>query len=88
MSANDRENQSFPQIFKGLEERTGHHKKCGTLLTIKPYLLAIIFQNVRLLTRKENSSQASCQRLRVQLCYCISGPKDPEYPYSGSGILT
>ena len=27
MSTNGRENQYFPRIFKGLQERTGHHKK-------------------------------------------------------------
>ena len=88
MSTNGRENQSFPRIFKGLQERTGHHKKCGALPTIKPYLLAIRFHGVRSLTRKENSSQGSCRRLRVQLRYRKSGPKGPEYPRSGSGILT
>ena len=67
MSKNEHENQSFPRIFKGLQERTGHHKKCGTLPTIKPYLLVIRFHGVRSLTRKENSSQGSCQRLEVQL---------------------
>ena len=39
MSTNGRENQYFPRIFKGLQERTGHHKKCGALLTIKTYLV-------------------------------------------------
>ena len=88
MSTNRRENQSFPWIFKGLQECTGHHTKCGALPTIKPYLLAIRFHGFRSLTRKENSSQGSCQRLRVQLPYCKSGPKGPEYPRSGSGLLT
>ena len=88
MSTNGRENQSFPRIFKGLQERTGHHKKCGALPTIKPYLLAIRFHGVRSLTRKENSSQGSCRRLRVQLRYRKSSPKGLEYPRSGSGILT
>ena len=67
MSTNRRENHSFPRIFKGLQERTGHHMKCGALPAIKPYLLAIRFHGVRPLTRKENSSQGSCRRLRVQL---------------------
>ena len=34
MSMNARENQSFPRIFKGLQECTRHQKKCGALLTI------------------------------------------------------
>ena len=88
MSTNGCENQSLPRIFKGLQERTGHNKKCGALATIKPYLLAIRFHGVRSLTRKENSSQDSCQRLRVQLRYHKSGPKGPEYLRSGSGIFT
>ena len=45
-------------------------------------------QGLRSLTRKENSSQGSCWRLRVQLRYRKSGPKGPEYPCFGSGILT
>ena len=60
MSTNVPENQSFPQIFKGLQENTQHHEKCSALLTIKPYLLAIRFHGVRFLTRKENSCQGSC----------------------------
>ena len=88
MSMNRCENQSCPLIFKGLQERTRHHKKCGALSTIKPYLLAIRFHGVRLLTRKENSSQGSGWRLQVQFCYCKSGPKGPEYRHAGSGILT
>ena len=88
MSMNGCENQSFPQNFKGLQECTRHYKKCGALPTIKPYLLAIRFHGLRSLTRKENSSQGSCWRLRVQLRYRKSGPKGPEYPCFGSGILT
>ena len=74
MSTNGRENQSLPRIFKGLQERTGHHKKCGALPVIKPYLLVIRFHGVRPLTRKENSSQGSRRRLRVQLRYRKSDP--------------
>ena len=88
MSTNRRENQSFPRLFKGLQERTGHHKKCGALPAIGPYLLVIRFHGVRPLTRKENSSQGSCRRRRVQLRYRTSDPERPEYPRSGSGILT
>ena len=66
MSMNRCENQFFPWIFKGLQEHTGHHKKCVALPTIKPYL-AIRFHGVRLLTKKKNPSQGSCWRLRVQL---------------------
>ena len=89
MSTNRRENHSFPRIFKGLQERTGHHMKCGALPAIKPYLLAIRFHGVRPLTRKENSSQGSCRRLRVHLRCRTSKPNEwVEYPRSGSGILT
>ncbi len=88
MSTNRRENQSFPRIFKGLQERTGQNKKCFALPAIRPYLLAIRFHGVRPLTRKENSSQGSCRRLRVQLRYRTSNPERLEYPRSGSGILT
>ena len=78
----------LPPIFKGLPECTRHHKKCGSLANIKPYFLTIKFHGVRMSTRKENSSQGSCQRLRFQLRYSKSGPKDPEYPRSGLGMLT
>ena len=88
MSTNGRENHSFPRIFKGLQERTGHHKKCGALPVIEPYLLSIRFHGVRPLTRKENSSQGSCRRLRVQLRCRTSNAEAIEYPRSGSGILT
>ena len=88
MSTSRRENHSFPRIFKGLQERTGHHMKCGALPAIKPYLLAIRFHGVRPLTRKENSSQGSCRRLRVQLRCRTCNPRRVQYPRSGSGILT
>ena len=54
MSTNGHENQSFPQVFKGLQEHTGHHKKCGALPTIQSYLLAIRFHGVRSLTKKKD----------------------------------
>ena len=85
---NGHENQSFPSIFKGLQECTRHHKKCGALPNIKPYPLPIRFHGVRSLTRKENSSQGFCWCLWVQLRYRKSGLKGPEYPRSSSGILT
>ncbi len=88
MSTNGCENQSFPRIFKGLQERTGHHKKCGALPAIGPYLLSIRFHGVGPLTRKENSSQGSCRRLRIQLRCRRSNAEAIEYPRSGSGILT
>ena len=88
MSTNGRENQSFPRIFKGLQERTGLDKRCRALPAVGPYLLAIRFHGFRLLTRKENSSQGPCRRLRVQLRCRTSDPERPEYPRSGSGILT
>ena len=88
MSTSGSENQSFPRIFKGLQKRTGHHKKCDALPSVRPYLLAIRFHGVRTLTRKENSSQGSCRRLRVQLRYRKFDAEASKYPRSGSGILT
>ena len=88
MSTNGHENQSFPQVFKGLQEHAGHHKKCGALPTIQSYLLAIRFHGLRSLTKKKISSQGSCWPFRVQLRYRKSGPKGTEYPYSNSRILT
>ena len=88
MSTSGRENHSFPRIFKGLQERTGHHKKCGALPVIEPYLLSIRFHGVGPLTRKENSSQGSCRRLRVQSRCRTSNAEAIEYPRSGSGIWT
>ena len=72
MRTNRHENDSFPRIFKGLQEHTGRHKKCGALPAIKPYLLPIRFHGVRPLRRKENSSRGACRRLRVQLRYRTS----------------
>ena len=89
MSTTGHENHYLSLGFsRTVEECTGHHKKCGALPTIKPYLLANRFHGVRSLTRKENSSQGSCRRLRVQLRYRTSSPERLEYPRSGSGILT
>ena len=88
MSTNRRENHSFPRIFKGLQERTGHHMKCGALPAIKPYLLAIRFHGVRPLTRKENSSQGSCRRLRVQLRCRTCKPRRGTISTFWFGILT
>ena len=52
---------------------TGHHKKCGALPTIKPYLLAIRFYGVRSLTRKINSNGAfphfGFQSFHLNICY-------------------
>ena len=90
-----RENQSFPRIFKGLQECTRHQKKCGALLTMNlspgnqilwcqvvnkkrelfPGLLLMSPSSVAL-------PQIWTKRPR------ISGPKGPEYPRSGLGILT
>ena len=69
MSTTGRENQSLPRVFKGRRERTGHHKKCGALPSIEPYLRPIRFQGDGSLKRKENSSQGSRQRPRVRLRY-------------------
>ncbi|NDV84949.1 hypothetical protein D0T87_23685 [Bacteroides sp. 51] len=67
MSTTGHENHRLPRIFKGRRERTGHHKKCGALPDIKPYLQASCFQGESPLKRKENSSQGSRRRLRVRL---------------------
>ena len=67
MSTTGHENHCLPQIFKGRRERTGHHKKCGALPGIKPYLRTIRFQGESLLKRKENSFRGSRRRLRVRL---------------------
>ena len=44
MSTTGRENHRLPRIFKGRRERTGHHKKCGALPDMEPYLRTIRFQ--------------------------------------------
>ena len=67
MSTSGRENQSLPQIFKGLRQRTGLYKRCRALPARGPYLLAINFHGVGLLTRKENSSRGYRRRLWVRL---------------------
>ena len=69
MSTSGRENHLFPRIFKGRRERTGHHKKCGALPDVKPYLRANRFQGESPLRRKENSSRGPRRRLRVRLRY-------------------
>ena len=69
MSTSGRENHSLPQIFKGLQRRTGLYQRCRALPVRGPYLLAINFHGVRLLTRKENSSRGRCRRLWVRLRY-------------------
>lgn len=67
MSTTGHEYHRLPRIFKDRRERTGHHKKCGALPDIKPYLQASCFQGESPLKRKENSSQGSRRRLRVRL---------------------
>ena len=67
MSTTGHENHCLPRIFKGRRERTGHHKKCGALPGIKPYLRTIRFQGESLLKRKENSFRGPRRRLRVRL---------------------
>jgi hypothetical protein len=44
MSTAGDENQSFPRIFKGRRERTGHRKSYGALPAMAPYLLVNRFQ--------------------------------------------
>ena len=63
-------NKSLHWIFKGRRERTGQCKKDTALPTISPFRRAIRFQgHMKLLKRKENSSQDSRQRLQFRLCY-------------------
>ena len=40
MSTTRHESHRLPRIFKGRRKRTGHHKKCGALPDVKPYLQA------------------------------------------------
>ena len=74
----------FSRAFKSAPDT----RKSVVLYWPLTYLLAIRFYGVRSLTRKENSSLGSCRCLRVQLRYHKSGPKGPEYPCCGLGILT
>jgi hypothetical protein len=87
------------RIFKGRQEGTGHGKSCRALrhhTTLSPGKL-IPGLGVSL-QRKENSSQASRRRLRVQMrCRKLAGqPARPrsrsshstKSPPLGSGILT
>ena len=67
MSTTGRENHRLPRIFKGRRERTGHHKKCGALPDMEPYLRTIRFQGESPLKRKENSFRGPRRRLRVRL---------------------
>ena len=86
MSRNRRENQSFPRIFKGFQERTGHHKNCGALPAIKPYLLAIRFHGVNKKGELFPGLLPTSPR-SVALPH-IQTPRRLEYLRSGLGILT
>ena len=44
MSMTRQENKQLAQIFKGGQERTEPHKKCGALPDVKPYLWLNQFQ--------------------------------------------
>ena len=44
MSTTRQENERLARIFKGRQERTGPHKKCGALPDVKPYLRLNRFQ--------------------------------------------
>ena len=87
MSTTGHEYHRLSRIFKDRRERTGHHKKCGALPDIKPYLQASCFQGESPLKRKENSFQGPRRRLRVRLRH-RTRPTRGLYPCSGSGILT
>ena len=67
MSTTWRENYSFLRIFKDRRKRTGRRSKGDALPAIRPPLRINQFQGVRLLRRKENSSQGSRRRLRILL---------------------
>ena len=70
MSTTKGANKSRHRIFKGRRKRTGQHKNYAAFPVITPYRRAIRFQGLmKLLKRKENSSQGSRQRLRFRLCY-------------------
>ena len=70
MSTTRRANKSFHWVFKGRRECTGQYRKNTALPATTPYRRAIRFQGlVKLLKRKENSSQDSRQRPQFQLCY-------------------
>ena len=87
MSMTGNENHCLPRIFKGRRRRTGHHKKCGALPGIKPYIRTIRFQGESLLKRKENSSRGP----GVSAFTCVAAfatHEEWQYPCSGSAILT
>ena len=58
---------SVTRIFTGRRECTGHRGKRGALRKPSPFLRANRFQGARSLTRKENSSRGSRQRLLARL---------------------
>ena len=61
------ENHSFRRLFRGRRERTGQPIWSAALPVMEPYLRAIRFQGIGLLKRKENSSQGTRRRRRLQL---------------------
>ena len=46
------ENKSFPRIFKGRRERTGHLEEQDALPTLEPYLQVIWFQGKKAVKKK------------------------------------
>ena len=76
-----RENYSFPRIFKGRQKDTGHSKSTVLFQSEYPISGQTDSRVIRLLRRKDNSSQALCRRLQVQL-------RCREKSTSRCGILT
>ena len=66
----------YARIFMGWRQRTGHCKRCSTLLGAPPYLRANPFQGMGPSRRKENSFWSLRQRLQVCLRRRRGGP-DP-----------
>ena len=70
MSTTGLKKSSSPLDFQGPQEHTRHHKRCGALPDIEPYLQTIQFQGESPLKTKENSFWGPHQRLRIRLCSC------------------
>ena len=63
-------NKSRHWVFKGRRECTGQYRKNTAFPATEPYRRSIRFQGpLKLLKRKENSSQDSRQRPQFCLCY-------------------
>ena len=89
ISTTRNENYSLPRIFKGFQERTGHHQKCDALPNIVPYLRIIRFQGAPLVKKKRElfpgllPASPSSVALPHRVLHAVKF-----YPHPGSGILT